>query len=111
MTPAQAVKMLDADLGLTMKDLQVILDTDPRNISRWIAELSYPQREARRRLAELIQLDRRLREAFTAMEGARDWLRDPSRYLAGLTPLEVLRAGRVDRVEAALVALEAGIYL
>lgn len=60
---------------------------------------------------ELIQLDRRLRETFTVMDAARDWLRDPSRYLAGLTPLEVLRAGRIDRVEAALVALEAGIYL
>src|SRR4051812_27290572 len=102
MTPAQAVELLDADLGLSIKDLQVLLDTDPRNIRAWIAEQAYPQREARRRLAELLQLDRHLREAFTAMEGARDWLRDPSRYLAGLTPLDVLRVGRVDRVEAAL---------
>jgi hypothetical protein len=111
MTPAQAIEMLDVDLGLSIKDLQVILNTDPRNINRWIAEQAYPQTEARRRLADLLRLDRRLREAFTAMEGARDWPRDPSRYLAGLTPLEMLRIGRVDRVEAALEALEAGIYL
>ena len=45
------------------------------------------------------------------MEGARDWLRCPSRYLSGMTPLEALRAGRVDRAEAALGALDAGIYL
>jgi hypothetical protein len=45
------------------------------------------------------------------MEGARDWLRGPSRYLAGLTPLDVSRVGCMDRVVAALDALEAGIYL
>jgi len=95
MTPTQAITTLQEDLGLSMKDLQAILDTDARNISRWIAEQSYPQREARRRLAGLLQLNRRLHEAFTVTAGAQDWLRDPSRYLAGLTPLDALRAGRL----------------
>lgn len=45
------------------------------------------------------------------MEAARDWPRDPSRYLAGLTPLDVLRVGRIDRAEDALLALESGIHL
>jgi hypothetical protein len=48
---------------------------------------------------------------FTEWEGARDWLNAPSRYLAGLTPLEVMRAGRVDRAREALLALSAGVYL
>ena len=42
---------------------------------------------------------------FTDWEGARDWLNAPSRYLAGLTPLEAMRAGRVDRAREALLAL------
>ena len=111
MTPAQAISLLEVDLGLSTKELQAILDAEPRTIGRWVAKLSYPQRESRRRLAALIALHRYLSETFTTMEAARDWLRDPNRYLSGLTPLEVLRAGRVDRAEDALLALESGIYL
>jgi len=111
MTPAQAISLLEADLGLSMKELEAALDAESRTIGRWVAEQSYPQRESRRRLAALIALHRHLSEMFTTMEAARDWLRDPSRYLAGLTPLDVLRIGRVDRAEAALLALESGIHL
>ena len=35
----------------------------------------------------------------------------PNRYLAGFTPLEAMRAGRVDRAREALMALSAGVYL
>jgi hypothetical protein len=52
-----------------------------------------------------------LSETFTAWEGARDWLASPSRYLGGFTPLEAIRAGRVDRARQALMALSAGVYL
>jgi len=31
--------------------------------------------------------------------------------LGGLTPLQAIRAGRPDRVEAALEAIDAGIFL
>lgn len=111
MTPAQAVSLLEVDLGLSMKDLEAVLDAEARTIGRWVSEQSYPQRESRRRLAALIALHRHLSEMFSTMEAARDWLRDPSRYLAGLTPLDVLRVGRVDRAEDALLALESGIHL
>ena len=111
MTPAQAIGLLEVDLGLSMKDLEAALDAEARTIGRWVSEQSYPQRESRRRLAALIALHRHLSELFTTMEAARDWLRDPSRYLAGLTPLDALRVGRVDRAEDALLALESGIHL
>jgi len=110
-TPGQAVKALQADLGLTMRDLGVILDTAERPIERWIRDESYPQTQARQRLAELMAFHGHLEAMFTAWEGARDWLNSPSRYLAGLTPLEVMRAGRVDRAREALLALSAGVYL
>jgi hypothetical protein len=44
-------------------------------------------------------------------ESRRAWLRSDNPYLGGLTPLEVLRAGRTDRVEAALEALDSGMFV
>ena len=110
-TPGQAVRALQTDLGLTAIDLQVVLETTPRHIERWAADQAYPQTKARQRLAELMEFHRHLGEMFTAWEGARDWLSSPSRYLGGFTPLEAVRAGRVDRARQALMALSAGVYL
>ena len=110
-TPGQAVRALQSDLELTATDLQVVLETSPKYIERWASDQAYPQTKARRRLAELMAFHDHLDAMFTAWEGARDWLRAPSRYLAGLTPLEVIRAGRADRAREALMALSAGVYL
>jgi hypothetical protein len=51
MTPGQAIGILGRDLGLSTKDLQVALDTTPRNIERWINEQAHPQTKARPDLA------------------------------------------------------------
>src|SRR5262245_26494462 len=110
-TPGRAVRLLQADLGLTTMDLQIVMETTPRHIERWANDQAYPQTRARQRLAELMEFHRHLGDMFTAWEGARDWLRSPSRYLGGFTPLEAMRAGRVDRARQALMALSAGIYL
>src|SRR5436190_22473896 len=107
----QALRTLRADLGLTAMDLQVVLETTPRHIERWANDLAYPQTKARQRLAELMAFHSHLSDTFTAWEGARDWLTTPSRYLGGFTPLEAMRAGRVDRARQALMALSAGVYL
>jgi hypothetical protein len=110
-TPAQAVTSLLEDLALTPIDLQAALDTTPRHIERWANDQAYPQTKARRHLAELMAFHDHLEAMFTGWEGARDWLRAPNRYLADLTPLEAVRAGRVDRARAALLALSANVYL
>jgi hypothetical protein len=111
MTPGQAIETLQRDLGLTMKDLHIALDTTPRNIERWINEQAHPQTKARQQLAHLMELHRHLAAMFTDWDSARAWLNAPSRYLGGITPLEAMRAGRLDRARAALVALDAGVYL
>jgi hypothetical protein len=110
-TPGQAVRALQADLGLTATDLRLVLETSPKHIERWAGDQAYPQTKARQRLAELMVFHDHLQAMFTDWEGARDWLRASSRYLAELTPLEVIRAGRVDRAREALMALSAGVYL
>lgn len=110
-TPGQAVRTLRADLGLTPADLQVVLETTPRHIERWGSDQAYPQTKARQHLAELMEFHRHLGAMFIDWGGARDWLKTPSRYLGGFTPLESMRAGRVDRAREALMALSAGVYL
>jgi hypothetical protein len=110
-TPGQAVRSLQADLGLTAIDLQVVLETTPRHIERWAGDQAYPQTKARQRLAELMALHDHLNAMFSDWAGARDWLQAPSRYLGGFTPMEAVRAGRLDWAREALMALSAGVYL
>ena len=110
-TPAQAVERLEGDLGLTRGELAAALGATPRTLERWRTGATHPQRDARRRLAALLNLDEHLRDTFTDWEAAREWLRAPSPYLGGLTPADALRAGRADRVEAALEALDSGVFV
>jgi transcriptional regulator with XRE-family HTH domain len=109
--PGRAVEQLMGDLGLSKKELADALDATPRTLERWRAGGTYPQRDTRRRLAELVELDRHLQETFDDREAVRRWLSSPSRYLGGLRPVEAVRVGRVDRVEAALEALDSGVFV
>jgi hypothetical protein len=109
--------MLTDDLGIEDKDLHVIFDAEQRSIEKWTSGETLPQKETRRRLNELAALHAHLGQTFTSYEGARRWMRAPLRYLAGLTPLQVLRAGdaedatSVERLEAALEVLDSGVFL
>lgn len=115
-TPGHILRLLVDDLGLEDKDLRVIFDVEQRTIEKWASGETLPQRETRR-LNELAALHQHLGETFTSYDGARAWMRAPLRYLAGLTPIQVLRAGdseqssSVARLEEALEALDAGAFL
>lgn len=111
MTPLQALDRLEAGLGVTPDDLAGALKVDRRTLKRWTIGETYPQREARRRLVELLALSDRLCEAFEGPDGPREWMHASSRYLGGITPAEALRSGRLDRVEAAFEVLESGIFV
>jgi hypothetical protein len=115
--PGQVFRRLVDDLGLDDKDLRVIFDAEQRSIEKWMSGETLPQKPTRRRLNELAALHAHLGETFTSYEGARAWMRAPLRYLAGLTPLQVLRAGdsehtsSVELLEEALEALDSGAFL
>lgn len=111
MTPHQVVEQLETDLYLTSDDLARVLNANVRTVERWRAGQTYPQLEARHRLAALVGLRNHLQEIFATPEAVREWLQTPSRYLGWLSPLDALRAGRVDWVRAALEALDSGIFL
>lgn len=110
-TPVDALRRLWADTGLTDDELGPALGVTPRALARWRTGASYPQHAARARLARLLQFDERIRVPFEGDEAVRQWLRAENTTLGLLTPAEVLRAGRLDRVEATLTALEAGIVV
>lgn len=110
-SPRRAIDLLESDLDLTARDLASALGVDLRTIDRWRSGTSYPQHEARRRLAALLAVHRHLRETFTTTEAIHEWMRYPHPYLGRITPLEMVRIGRFDRVEHALEALDSGIFI
>lgn len=109
-TPAYLLQQWQTDLGVEPDDLTVLLAAGGRTIQRW-RNGTFPQRKYRERLLELQNLYRRLLDTFDTPEDARSWLHANSRYLGGLAPVDALRGGRIDSVNAALSALEDGAYL
>lgn len=111
LAPDQAVLRLSRDLGLSTATLARATGTSARTVERWRTGETLPQRDARRRLAALLALDRRLRETFDSPATIRSWLNAENRYLGGLTPADAVQVGRFDRVEAALEALDSGVFV
>ncbi len=110
-TPDQAVVRLSRDLGFSTATLAQATGTSPRTVERWRTGETLPQHAARRRLAALLALERRLRETFDSPEAIRVWLNAENRYFGGLTPADAVQVGRFDRVEAALEALDSGVFV
>jgi uncharacterized protein (DUF2384 family) len=102
---------LERDLDIPAETIARALDVDRRTVERWRANRSVPQGKTRERLAELVALHDRLITMFGTAEVAREWLHARSRYLGGFTPMEALKAGRIDRVRADIDGLAAGVYL
>lgn len=111
LTPDQAIIRLSRDLGLSLATLAQATGASTRTVERWRSGETLPQREARQRLADLLALDQRLRNSFDSPEAIRAWLNAENRYLGGLTPADAVQVGRFDRVEAALEALDSGIFV
>lgn len=108
-TPEKAIAELESRLSMRDSDVALALGISPRSLRRWGSGESHPQRDSRANLARLVALSEHLEETFG--EDADEWLEADSRYLGGLKPIEALRAGRIDRVEDALEALDSGIVL
>jgi len=105
------IEGLERDLGVSIETIALALDVDRRTVDRWRRNQSVPQGKTRGRLGELVALRDQLLRMFGTTQVAQEWLRASSRYLGGFTPHETLRAGRLDRVRAAIEGLAAGIYL
>jgi len=52
----EQIGQLQTDLGLDERGLAMALGVDKRTLHRWISGDNYPQREARKRLQQLVEL-------------------------------------------------------
>ena len=110
-TPTAAFTRLTQDLGLADGELAGALMVTPRTLDRWRIGASFPQHAARARLVGLLALADHLDDTFTTHDAGRVWLHAPHPALGLLTPADLLRLGHIERVEHALVALDAGIFI
>lgn len=108
---SELLKRLMTTLGITPAELARAVGSSDRTVARWLADEMYPQHESRKKLHELTALVQRLDETFTTPQGAATWLHAKSGYFGGLTPLDALLRGRIDAVDAALEALDAGVFV
>ncbi|MCC7370325.1 MAG: DUF2384 domain-containing protein [Chloroflexi bacterium] len=60
------------------------------------------------RLEALADLDERLNELFVSWDAARAWMRESTRHLGDMAPMDAVRAGRIDRVVALIEAIDSG---
>ena len=107
----ESIEELEQGLGVSSEVLAGATGADRRSVERWRSGQAFPQHEARRRLDRLAELLTRLNGTFATADGVRLWMQTDNRYLGHLKPVEVARAGRLDRLEAALQALDAGVFI
>jgi uncharacterized protein (DUF2384 family) len=108
---AAVVAGLEAELGATPEVLAGALRISPRTLKRWRDGDALSQAESRARLQELRALRNRVQATFTSPDMARSWMNEPNRVIGGLRPLEALHVGRLDTLNRALEALDAGIFV
>lgn len=96
--------------GVRGTDVAKLLGTTPQTISRWRSGKVRPQSDTETRLLTLEWLISELAQ-FYAPDEARLWLLSPHRLLAGDSPADRIREGRVDDVQALIAQLEDGAFV
>jgi uncharacterized protein (DUF2384 family) len=109
-TTVRTLDRVQAELGLSDPELAAALGVSADVLRRWRSAAAAPGAEPSRRLRQLATVAAHLSETFAAPGGSR-WLRSENRYLGGQRPIDALRVGEFDRVEAALEALDSGIFV
>jgi hypothetical protein len=108
---SEQLERLKTRLGISYEELALVLETDRKTVFRWLADETFPRAHNRGRLDALEALVDRLDDSFKTSEGATTWLHAPSGYFGGLRPIDALLRGRIDAVDAALEALDSGIFV
>jgi hypothetical protein len=82
-----------------MKNIDVanLLGTRPETVSRWNSGRAYPHTTTERTLLELEYIIDLLADFYEPNE-ARQWIFAPQKLLAGASPAELIRNGRIDEV-------------
>ena len=97
-------------LQLDWADIAASLSVDQSTVYRWRNGEATPRPMAWSRLAQLDELLQLLQRVFAGPDLAREWLKEarPEGLGGHQTPLEVMKAGRIDRVLMVLHFLARG---
>jgi Protein of unknown function (DUF2384) len=99
MTTAVARKLDSLRTKGAMKNVEVanLLGTRPETVSRWNQGRAYPHANTEKTLLELEYIVDQLADFYEPNE-ARQWIFAPQKLLAGVSPAELIRNGRIDEV-------------
>ena len=103
-----ALDQLEHDFGLSSRELAQALGVDRRTLERWASGDTFPRHAARDRLLALVAVHARLAELFETAEDARTWLHRPLPFLGRMAPIDAVKVGRIESVDAALEAIDEG---
>ena len=103
-----ALDQLEHDLGLSSRELAQALSVDRRTLERWASGDTFPRHAARDRLLALVALHGRLAELFQTDKDLRLWLHRPLPFLGNMAPIDAVKVGRIESVDAALEAIDEG---
>lgn len=111
MVLSEQLERLTTALGISVDQLALTVETDKKTVYRWLADETFPQAKSRQCLDQLEKLVDRLDETFKTREGSQEWLHTASGYFGGMRPIDALLRGRIDLVDSALEALDAGVFV
>lgn len=95
------------ELGVTRRIFSRLTGFSERAIASWESGRK-PGRQSRLRILELRRLERGLSRVMDP-ESIAPWLETPNPAFDGLTPLEVIERGQIDRIWRMVFELESGV--
>ena len=100
----KGLNVLRDRLQLEWGEIADIVGVDPSTLHRWRTGESRPRPLARTRLAQVDELLQLIPRIFAGPDLARQWIRTATPEMLGgkSTPIDVMKAGRIDRVLALL---------
>lgn len=112
MTGAVARRLESLRAKGAMKDIEVanLLGTRPETVSRWNQGRAYPRATTEKTLLELEYIIDQLADFYEPSE-ARQWIFAPQKLLGGVSPAELIRAGKIDEVMRLVGQLRDAVHL
>jgi uncharacterized protein (DUF2384 family) len=112
MTSAVARKLESLRDKGAMKNIEVanLLGTRPETVSRWNQGRAYPHAATEKTLLELEYIIDQLADFYEPSE-ARQWIFAPQKLLAGQSPANLIRTGRIDEVMNLVGQLRDAVHL
>jgi hypothetical protein len=108
----EIVDQVHHDLGLQLKQIAAIIGADESTLHRWLSGMTPngPRKVYLSKLSALQELYTELTDAFNSLDASRRWLWEshPAPF-SGKTPVEMLLAGKMERVTALLWSLNNGM--